>query len=249
MAEIISILNLKGGVGKTTTAINLGKGLSILGKKVLVIDNDPQANLTRGVGITDISKTVFDVYDANEPLPIQEISKNFYATPAELRLATIENRLSSEINRNYKLYDAIEPFKNDLDYILIDCPPSVGVYTANALIASTKYLLMIQSGDPYSIEGLKNMEKMVNTEIKKRLNPTIECLGVLLSFVKRTNANDFILEQIKDAQLQNVLNSSIRDSISIKESAISGEDVFTYDSKSNGAIDYMNLAKELVGKK
>ncbi|MBX2840439.1 MAG: ParA family protein [Flammeovirgaceae bacterium] len=247
MAEIISILNLKGGVGKTTTTINMGKALSLMGNKVLIIDNDPQANMTRGIGITKPSKSIYNVYGENETVPVLEIGDGFFATPSDLQLALIENQLNSAMNRNYKLYKGLKNIKQEFDYILIDCPPSLGVYTANALMTSDWYLFPIQAGDEYSIQGLKSMESII-AEIKEdeKMNPTLSCLGLLITMYEKTNANQFVIDALKSSYENQIFNSNIRRNTTVKESIIARMDIFSYDKNCHGAVDHMELAKEVV---
>ncbi|UZR97815.1 ParA family protein [Chondrinema litorale] len=248
MAEIVSILNLKGGVGKTTTAINLGKALSRLKKKVLVIDNDSQANLTHGLGFTDFSKSVYHTYKDKESLPILQEDEFFHIVPSQLALASIESEVESDINRYYILADAIESVKKKYDFVLIDCPPSLGVYTINAITTSTKFLITTQT-DRFSIDGLLEVYRFINNKIKKRLNSNIELMGVLITlFIQNTVATDIGLEELEKHFPGKILHTRIRHTTKFKESTIAGEDIFTYDPKGKGAHDYENLALEILKK-
>lgn len=247
MAEIVSILNLKGGVGKTTTAINLGKALSRLKQRVLVIDNDSQANLTHGLGFNNFEKSIYHTYKDKITLPILKEDEFFHIVPSQLALASIESEVESDINRYYILADAIEPLKQVYDFIFIDCPPSLGVYTINAITSSTKYLITTQT-DRFSIDGLLEVNRFINSKIKKRLNSEIELMGVLITlYIQNTVATDIGLEELEKHFPGKILNTRIRHTTKFKESTIAGEDIFTYDPKGNGANDYKSLAAEILG--
>ncbi|MBT31622.1 MAG: chromosome partitioning protein [Thalassobius sp.] len=245
MAEIVSILNLKGGVGKTTTTINLGKALSLCGKKVLVIDNDPQANLTHGVGIENPETTIYHTYKFKEGLAVYEVDKNFSVVPSQLSLASIENEVDSSIYRYNILKDVLAPVSEKYDFILIDCPPSLGVYTINAVTASTKYIITTQTAS-YSIDGLFEAIKLIEGEIKKGLNKDIELLGVLITqyFTNRI-ASDVALEKLENKFEGKIFKTKIRHTTKFREAELSGEDIFSYDKQCYGAVDYMGLAKEI----
>lgn len=245
MAIIISILNLKGGVGKTTTTINLGKALHNAGKKVLLIDSDPQANLTEGIGMEEVENTLYDAYKSKESLPIFSIEENFHLCPSELNLGTIENEIDSDIDRYYVLSDLIEEVKKSYDYILIDCPPSLGVYTLNAIVASTHFIITVQAAS-YAVSGLNSVKNLIEEKIKKRLNPSIESLGILITFVTKTVVNDTWISELEESYTDELFTAKIHQTVKFQEAATVGQDIFSYDMNCKGANDYKQLAIEVL---
>lgn len=242
---IISILNLKGGVGKTTTTINLGKALALKKKKVLLIDSDPQANLTEGLGISQPDRTLFNAYKEESTVPIVKIDKYLHIVPSELNLATIEHEVEGNINRYYLLKDGLKEVAEKYQYIIIDCPPSIGVYTINGITASTHYLITAQAAR-YSITGLNSIKDLIDNKIRQRLNPEIQPLGILITGLTKTIAADISIEEIQDDYENELFESKIRQTTKFVESQLAGEDIFTYAPNSKGAYDYEKLAKEVI---
>lgn len=242
--NVISILNLKGGVGKTTTTINLGKALSLQGKKVLLIDSDPQANLTEGLGIQS-QKSLYHAYKEKTQLPILQLTENFHVCPSELDLGTIENEIDASIDRYYVLSDLIFKKRDEYDFILIDCPPSLGVYTINAIVASNNFIATVQAAS-YAVSGLHSVWNLIDDKIKKRLNPHIQCLGILITFVTKTIVNDTWIDDIRQQYQQNVFATCIHQTIKFQEAATIGTDIFTYDHTSQAAKYYQELAIEVL---
>lgn len=249
MTEVIAILNRKGGVGKTTTTINLGKALTLSGKKVLLIDNDAQANLTEGLGIEvgDKDKTLYHCYAEEAALPIIEVEDKFHAVPSSSALDSIQNVLNDDYNRNYKLLQAIEPVKDAYDFVLIDCPPSLGVYTANALTAATKYIITAQAGSSFSNSGVAEVKSMIDTQVKKIINQKIECLGILITFFNtNTNISAAVAEDLEEAYNGQVFNTRIRQLTKLMEAPYLRQDIFRLAPNSGAAIDYKTLSEEVL---
>lgn len=249
MTEVIAILNRKGGVGKTTTTINLGKALSLSGKKVLVIDNDAQANLTEGLGIEvgEGDKTVYHCYAEEAALPVIAVEDNFHVVPSSSALDSIQNVLNDDYNRNYKLLQAIDPVKNEYDFILIDCPPSLGVYTANALTAATKYIITAQAGSSFSNSGVAEVKNMIDLQVKKIINQKIECLGILITFYNsNTNISAAVAEDLEEIYNGQVFKIRIRQLTKLMEAPYLRQDIFMLAPNSGAAEDYKALSKEVI---
>ncbi|MCU0440582.1 MAG: ParA family protein [Raineya sp.] len=246
--KIIAIINHKGGVGKTTSTLNLGKALSILGKKILLIDIDPQANLSQSVGLENPDRSVYEVLCKGEKPPIQKIADNFSIIPSELSLSTAEIELQAEqVTGYFKLREALEPLEKEYDYILIDCPPSLGILTVNALLASSHILIVVEP-QFLAIKGLQTILELFE-KLKKTLNRNLDILGLLITQFNRTVVSKNIIEQLREKYKDKVLESIIRQSVKITEASATKKDIFTYDDTCSGAEDYLILAKEIIEKK
>jgi chromosome partitioning protein len=242
--RIIAIVNHKGGVGKTTTTLNLGKALALLKQKVLIVDIDPQANLSQSVGVEDPKKSIYDTLCEKAKLPIQKIDKNFDLVPANLELSGAELKLMGDVNGYFKFREALAPIAKNYDFILIDCPPSLGILTANALIAAQEVMIVVQS-QFLAIKGLNTILDLV-AELRKNLNPQLHVLGMLLTQVNRTVVSKVIVETVQKEHKEKVFQTVIRQNVKITEASTLSQDIFTYDKDSPAADDYMNLAKELL---
>jgi chromosome partitioning protein len=251
MARVIAIANQKGGVGKTTTSVNLGACLATLGKKVLLIDIDPQGNTTSGIGINkaDVRHDVYDVLINEESMAeatVPTAVENLYILPATIQLAGAEIELVSTMSREVRLRQALEPVKAQFDFILIDCPPSLGLLTVNALTAANSVLIPIQC-EYYALEGLSQLLNTIRM-VQKHLNTTLEIEGVLLTMLDaRTNLGLQVIEEVKKYFREKVYSTVIPRNVRLGEAPSHGQSIIQYDPRSRGAEVYLELAKEVVG--
>jgi chromosome partitioning protein len=250
MGQIIAIVNQKGGVGKTTTAINLGAFLALLGKFVLLVDLDPQANATSGLGI-DYNKLEKGVYEALigshhfRDVVLNTTIPGYKIAPANLNLAGANVELVNIDNREFKLEQALLSIRNDYDYIIIDCPPSLGLLTINSLVAAEKLLIPVQA-EYYALEGLGQLINTINL-IKDNIKPDLEVLGAVLTmYDKRNKLSDEILHQLYQYFPNRIFRSVIPRNIRLTESPSYGRSIAEYDPKSKGAKAYERLAKEII---
>lgn len=253
MGRTIAIANQKGGVGKTTTAINLSACLAEEGQKVLVIDIDPQGNTSSGFGVdkNKAKKTVYDVI-LGEVGIIEAIRKNVIDNldliPSNVNLAGAEIDLIDVENREYCLKKSIDKIKKNYNYIILDCPPSLSMLTVNAMTASDTVLVPIQC-EYYALEGLTQLIQTINL-VKKRLNPSLELEGVVFTmFDSRTNLSLQVVENVKDNLKQNIYKTIIPRNIRLAEAPSHGKPINLYDSKSSGAESYRLLAQEVMNRK
>lgn len=248
MTKVISFVNHKGGVGKTTTTLNLGQALAKFhNQKVLLIDLDPQANLSSSLGFdTDNGvKTIYEALNGKSDLPINKVSDSFHIVLSSLDLSASEMELSSVISRETLLKRLLEPILNQYDYILIDCSPSIGLLTINALTASTGTIIILQS----EFLALKGMQKLLQTidNIKQYTNPTLAFYGVLLTqFDERLNLNKEVEQTMLNHFEDKLFKTKIRKNIALAEAPSTGQSIFEYNPSSNGAIDYKQFANELI---
>lgn len=252
MARIISVANQKGGVGKTTTTVNLGACLAYVGKKVLLVDIDAQGNATSGIGIkkADVQTDIYDVL-VNE-VPIRETilassRENLDIVPATLQLAGAEIELATKMARETRLKVALKEVTAQYDYILIDCPPSLGTLTINAFTASDSILIPVQC-EYYALEGLSQLLNTVRL-VQKHFNPELEIEGVLLTmFDARTNLSSEVVEDVRRYFQEKVYQTVIPRNIRLSEAPSYGLSIIDYDLRSKGAEVYQALAKEVLAR-
>ena len=256
VGKIISLVNQKGGVGKTTTSINLAASLGALGKLVLLIDLDPQGNSTTGVG-TDkgiINKSIYDVLidEADiKDVVVKTAFRNLYLIPATINLAGVDLELlekgkqDNHFNRTNQLKRKVNEIKNNFDYLIIDCPPSLGILTTNALTASDSVIIPVQC-EFFALEGIM---QLLNTIMlaQKKLNPELDIEGVLLTMLdSRTNLGLEVVEDIRSYFKEKVYDTIIPRLIRLSEAPSHGKPIIAYDYKSKGNQAYLNLAKEVI---
>lgn len=245
MGKIVSLSNHKGGVAKTTSTINLGAGLAQLGKRVLLVDLDPQANLTQSLGIANPTATVYDAIRGLKGLVPIKVTDQLDVIASTLDLSGAEIELSSETGREYILKDVLEPIAGSYDFVLIDCPPSLGLLTLNALTASDQILIPSQA-QFLATQGLVKLLEVVE-KIQKRLNKSLKITGVFMTqYDSRKILNRDVAESIKQHFKGRVLQTQIRDNVALAEAPAQGMDIFRYAPKSNGAQDYLTLSEEFL---
>jgi len=243
--KVISISNHKGGVGKTTSAINIGAGLNLLKKKVLLIDLDPQANLSQSLGIINEPINIYGALRGEYKLQPIEILKGLDVIPSTLDLSGAEVELSSEPGREYILKELIEPLRASYDFIIIDSPPSLGLLTINSFTASDEILIPLQA-QYLALQGLTKLVEVVD-KIKQRLNKGLKVGGVFITqYDSRKVLNRDVVETIQAHFKDEVFKTKIRDNIALAEAPSMGLDIFRYNSKCNGAEDYLALSKEVL---
>lgn len=250
LGRIIAIANQKGGVGKTTTSVNLSACLAYLGKKVLLMDIDPQGNASSGIGVAkgELESCIYDVLIDDEPpenVILQSKVENLFVLPATISLAGAEIELVSTISRELRLKNALEKIKDNYDFIIIDCPPSLGLLTLNALTASDAIIIPVQC-EYYALEGLSQLLSTIRL-VQKHLNKNLMIDGVVLTMLDaRTNLGLQVIEEVKKYFQDKVYKTVIPRNVRLSEAPSHGEPIIIYDSRSRGAEVYLELAREVI---
>lgn len=246
--KIIAIANHKGGVAKTTTTANLGAALNLAGFRVLVVDLDAQCNLTASLcnELIEDEATIYGALKSISALPVRKIKEGFDLCPASLNLSAIDQELAEDLERNYRLTDCINKTANDYDFILLDCPPSLGLLTINALIAANEvYITLTAEGLPTM--GLSKLSEMIQ-KIQKRLNPALALSGIVITRYNGRKLNKTVEDSLRAKFGDIVFKTKIRENIALAEAPLSQSDIFEYAPESNGAKDYKSLADEVTNR-
>lgn len=245
--RILAIANHKGGVGKTTAVASIGAALAAKGYKVLLVDLDAQANLTASLSTAeDEGRTLYNALRDRQDLPIVEVTDNLSLSPSSLDLAGVELELSGMMSREFILKDLLEPVAGIYDFILLDCPPSLGLIAVNAFVAATDVIVPL-TAEALPYKGLAMLRDVLGM-VQRRLNPSLRLTGIVLSRWAGRKLNKVVEASLRENYGDIVFETKIRENIAIAEAPLSKVDIFTYNPDSNGAKDYAALTDELLGK-
>jgi chromosome partitioning protein len=247
MGKIVSLMNHKGGVGKTTSAVNIGAGLVELGKKVLLIDLDPQANLTISLGISRQRVTIYEAIRGESELVPTKVKENMDVITSNLDLSSAEMELINEAGREYILKELLEPIREEYDYIIIDCPPSLGLLTLNALTSSDVVFIPLQT-EFLALQGLAKIKQVID-KVRFRLNKDLYIGGVIATmYDARKVLNRDVVDTIRKYFGEKVFETLIRDNVALAEAPAQRKDIFEYSRNSSGAEDYLALCHEIIAR-
>lgn len=247
--KVIAVTNQKGGVGKTTSTVNMAASLGVLGYKVLMIDMDPQGNATTGLGINkaDLKSCIYTVLVDEIPIEdaiIETPFENLSVVPATINLSGVDLELASVIGRESRLKQAIEDMKQAFDYVLIDCPPSLGLLTLNALTVSNSIIVPIQA-EYYALEGLTQLLNTIRLA-QRHLNKELVIEGIVLTMVNKTNLSAEVEQEVRNIFDKKVYKTTISRGVRLSEAPSYGKPIYYYDQRSRGAQEYLELAKEVM---
>lgn len=250
--KIIAFANQKGGVGKTTSVLNCGAALANSGKNVLLVDMDPQAHLTMGLGMdaNELDHTIYELLKKESKLKeclirFNQIQKDFSLLPSSIRLSGAESEFSALPGREYLLKDSFAELKEPFDYVLLDCPPSLGILTINAFVAASEVYIPLQC-EFLALHGMHNLLQVISI-VKERLNPELEITGIIgTMFDGRKSLNKEVLAKIEEHFGDKLFKTLIRGNVSLAEAPSYGLDIFNYKPNSVGARDYLNLSEEIM---
>lgn len=247
--KVIAVTNQKGGVGKTTSTVNMAASLGVLGYKVLMIDMDPQGNATTGLGINkaDLKSCIYTVLVDEIPIEdaiIETPFENLSVVPATINLSGVDLELASVIGRESRLKQAIEDMKQTFDYVLIDCPPSLGLLTLNALTVSNSIIVPIQA-EYYALEGLTQLLNTIRLA-QRHLNKELVIEGIVLTMVNKTNLSAEVEQEVRNIFDKKVYKTTISRGVRLSEAPSYGKPIYYYDQRSRGAQEYLELAKEVM---
>lgn len=247
-AKVIAVVNHKGGVGKTTTVASVGSALAELGKKVLLVDLDAQSNLTTSLLKEEPERTVYEAFHEGAGLPVLPLGggKSWSLAPSSLDLAGTELEIASKIDREYILTDLLEKVLADYDYILLDCPPSLGLLTVNALVAAQEVIIPL-TAEALPSKGLQKILDIVE-KVRRRLNPSLRLAGILITRYEGNKLSQLVEDALRQNYGERVYQTRIRKNVRIAEAPLYGKDILEYAPDSKGAEDYRELAREITEK-